>query len=121
MPISARLPTVHPCKLAWWPIVTLSPMTVSAEWPVRKVPAVRMTHPSCTLLRSPMLMLPQSAAEAAPQGAGDQHGTAQDAQTFCCRSTRVFGSQRCRLRQAAPASAHARPPPPWRSPLTTLP
>ena len=91
MPISARLPTVHPCKLAWWPMVTLSPMTVSAEWPVGNAPAVRMTHPSCTLLRSPMLILPQSAAAAAwggRAGAGGRCGTAQQAQTVLLQQQR---------------------------------
>jgi hypothetical protein len=63
MPTSARSPTVHPCKLAWWPIVTMLPMVVFAEWPARYALEVRMTQPSCTLVFSPIVMLPLSAAE----------------------------------------------------------
>lgn len=35
MPISARSPTVQPCKLAWCPMVAMRPMRVLAAWPPR--------------------------------------------------------------------------------------
>ena len=99
MPISALSSTVQPCSEAWWPIVTPRPIEVLPSWSPKNVPAVRNTHPSCTLVRAPMEMLPASAVQ------GQRW-----------RGEAVGARRRERRSPAPPACARHR-----RSPLTTLP
>jgi hypothetical protein len=63
MPTSARSPTVHPCRLAMWPIVTSLPIVVLAAPSASPFAAVRITVPSWMFVRSPTVIVPLSPGE----------------------------------------------------------